>query len=66
MGEVSIGRATYGSIRLSAAPRALDMLPDGRMIGAVTSFSGGFDGLTWEIRVVLNWLDELKAKVPPA
>jgi hypothetical protein len=27
---------------------------------------GGFDALTWEIRVLLNWLEELKAKVPPA
>lgn len=41
------------------------MLPDGRMIGAVTRFGGGFDGLTWEIRVVLHWLEELKAIVPP-
>jgi Tol biopolymer transport system component len=52
--------------RLSAEPRAFDLLPDGRMIGAVTRLGGGFDGLTWEIRVVLNWFEELKAKVPPA
>ena len=52
--------------RLSAEPRAFDLLPDGRMIGAITRVGGGFDGLTWEIRVVLNWLEELKTKVPPS
>ena len=41
------------------------MLRDGRIIGPVMpGFEGGFDGLTWELRIVLNWIEELKSKVP--
>jgi Tol biopolymer transport system component len=58
-------QATVVGDRLSNEPRVFDLLPDGRMIGAVTRLGAGFDGLTWEIRVVLNWLEELKANVPP-
>ena len=51
--------------RLSAEPRTFDLLPDGRMIGPLTPrLGGGFEGLTWELRIVLNWLDELNSKVP--
>ena len=48
-----------------ASPRSFDFLPDGRIIGvgsAVPSASGAASPT--EIRVVLNWFEELKARVP--
>jgi hypothetical protein len=46
--------------------RAFDTLPDGKFIGPVSaseqdSISGG---IQLEMRVVLNWFEELKARVP--
>jgi hypothetical protein len=48
--------------RLSIAPRAYDVLPDGRFVGLITEDQSR-RALT-EIRVILNWFDELNAKVP--
>jgi Tol biopolymer transport system component len=46
-------------------PRPYDMLPDGRVV-AVAPADQGAGATPTEIRVVLNWFDELKAKVPTA
>ena len=48
-----------------STPRTFDFLPDGRIIGvgsAVPSVNGAPSQS--EIRVVLNWFEELKARVP--
>ena len=48
-----------------SSPRTFDFLPDGRLIGVgstVPSASGAPSQS--EIRVVLNWFEELKARVP--
>ncbi len=45
-------------------PRPYDMLPDGRLVAIAPADQGA--GGPAEIRVVRNWFDELKAKVPPA
>jgi hypothetical protein len=51
--------------RLSGMTRAFDVLPDGRFIGLV---GGGVDdrsaSLNSEMRLVLNWFEELKRLVP--
>ena len=39
-----------------------DMMPDGRILGLVNP--QGFQGSAQDIRVVLNWFEELKAKLP--
>jgi Tol biopolymer transport system component len=41
-----------------------DMMPDGRILGLVNPFEQGFQGSPQEIRVVLNWFEELKGKLP--
>jgi Tol biopolymer transport system component len=43
-----------------ATQRPWDIAPDGRIL----SVSDGGQALTPEIRVVLNWFDELRARVP--
>ena len=57
--------ATVTLGRASGLTRAFDMLPDGRFIGLV---SGSEDGPgtadSREIRVVINWFDQLKRLVP--
>ena len=40
-----------------------DMMPDGRILGLVNPLEQGFQGTPQEIRVVLNWFEELKAKL---
>ena len=40
------------------------MMPDGRILGLVNPLEQGFQGTPQEIRVVLNWFEELKAKLP--
>jgi Tol biopolymer transport system component len=52
--------------RTSAATRAFDTLPDGKFIGPVSpSEQDPSSGTTQpEIRIVLNWFEELKARVP--
>ncbi len=48
--------------RLSNEPRAFDMLPDGHFVGLIES--GTEAPAQVELRVVLNWTEELKQKVP--
>ena len=50
--------------RVAGQPRAWDILPDGRFIGLVSGTEGGTRTRTSELRVVLNWFEELKQKVP--
>ena len=45
-------------------PRAYDVLPDGRFVGLIDA-SEADGNETAEIRVVLNWFEELKARVQP-
>ena len=49
--------------RLSASPRSFDLLPDGRMIGVIARSDSGRSSYS-ELRVVLNWFEELKQRVP--
>ena len=49
--------------RLSAEPRSFDLLPDGRIIGVVNRSEVGRT-TDIEMRVVLNWFEELKQRVP--
>jgi hypothetical protein len=51
---------------LSGSARAFDVLPDGRFIGLVVGSGDDQSGAaaTSEIRVVLNWQEELKRLVP--
>jgi hypothetical protein len=60
--------------RISSERRAFDILPDGRFVGVVSdepegeatqsrfALTTGAPGA--EMRVVLNWFEELKARVP--
>jgi hypothetical protein len=55
--------ATVTGGRVSGMTRTYDVMPDGRFIGIVTAGeSEDFPRL--EVRVVLNWLDELKQRLP--
>jgi Tol biopolymer transport system component len=52
--------------RLSDATRAFDVLPDGRFVGPVSSSaleSDSFDADS-QVRIVINWFEELKRLVP--
>ena len=45
-------------------PRTFDILPDGRIVGVATPGDGAASGIAVEqLRVVVNWFEELKAKV---
>jgi serine/threonine protein kinase/WD40 repeat protein len=44
--------------------RMYDMMPDGRILGAVTPGQMGGENTMAEILVVLNWFEELKARLP--
>jgi dipeptidyl aminopeptidase/acylaminoacyl peptidase len=48
--------------RTSNEPRPFDILPDGRFVGLTDS--GGAAPGEIELRLVLNWFEELKQKVP--
>lgn len=51
--------------RTSGLTRAFDVLPDGRFIGLVPGPEDGEEqAAAREIRVVLNWFDQLKRLVP--
>ena len=52
---------------LNSQTRAFDVLPDGRFVGLIDASEpdGGVANGTYEIRVVLNWFEELKARVQP-
>lgn len=45
-------------------PQRFDILPDGRMVGALRAESSQADTAPSQIRVVLNWFEELKRRVP--
>ena len=44
--------------------RLYDMMPDGRILGIVTPGQGSAENPTAEILIVLNWFEELKARIP--
>jgi hypothetical protein len=44
-------------------PRAYDITPDGRLIGLIAPGQTG-EGAGQEIRIYLNWFEELKRLVP--
>jgi Tol biopolymer transport system component len=44
-------------------PRTFDIMPDGRILGVGTLGSDSVFGVS-QVRVVVNWFDELKASVP--
>jgi serine/threonine-protein kinase len=52
--------------RLNTQARAYDVLPDGRFVGLIdaSETEGSPANESSEIRVVLNWFEELKARVP--
>jgi dipeptidyl aminopeptidase/acylaminoacyl peptidase len=58
-------RITGNSLNTQA--RAYDVLPDGRFVGLIdaSELEGFPANNTSEIRVVLNWFEELKARVQP-
>ena len=45
-------------------PRGFDLMPDGRILGAAAGTSNLGPPPPLELRVVLNWFEELKARVP--
>jgi serine/threonine-protein kinase len=65
----SFGRATLLNRGLmwfagAVSMRPVDMAPDGRILGSIDADQGpGPSGLP-QIRVVLNWFEELKQRVP--
>jgi len=46
-----------------ASPRPYDLMPDGRILGTAGG-GAGVQSAPGEIHVVLNWFEELKARVP--
>jgi hypothetical protein len=52
---------------LNSQARAFDVLPDGRFVGLIDASEpdGAVANGAYEIRVVLNWFEELKARVQP-
>jgi Tol biopolymer transport system component len=56
--------ATVGGDRAAAQPRAWDILPDGRFIGITSATEDTVGGALPEMRLVLNWFEELKQRVP--
>jgi eukaryotic-like serine/threonine-protein kinase len=60
----SIPARVTGS-RASGARRAWDVLPDGRFVGIVAAAEPDTSSVpTQQIRMVLNWFEELKQRVP--
>jgi hypothetical protein len=58
--EVPRGARTEASPQIGR--RQVDMLPEGRIIGVIAQ--GGDPTTSQEIVVVLNWLDEVRQRVP--
>jgi len=58
--------ATVTADRINGQPRAYDILPDGRLVGLVEASDGEASPslASREIRVILNWQEELKRLVP--
>jgi hypothetical protein len=50
--------------RVAGEARAWDILPDGRFIGITSTTEDGVRGASSEMRLVLNWFEELKQRVP--
>jgi hypothetical protein len=50
--------------RVSIETRAYDLLPDGRFIGLVPASEPESSAAGTQFRVVLNWFEELNARVP--
>ncbi len=50
--------------RVSREPRAWDILPDGRFIGIMSTAEDAARDSSPEMRLVLNWFEELKQRVP--
>jgi Tol biopolymer transport system component len=50
--------------RLSGEMRAYDIMPDGRFVGLVAPSDSESSPVGIQFRVVLNWFEELKARVP--
>jgi Tol biopolymer transport system component len=67
--HLTFGRAVMLPARVtgswtSALMRAWDVLPDGRIVGIIPPLdTDGSEGATQQIRVVLNWFEELKQRV---
>jgi hypothetical protein len=62
---VELTRAPVPGI-LSVGFRGYDVLPDGRIVSVASSLGQGAAGApASEIRVVLNWFEELKRLAPP-
>jgi hypothetical protein len=53
-------RRGFGAANPST-PRTFDLMPDGRILGIGTSDTSG---AAEQVRVVVNWIEELKAKAP--
>jgi Tol biopolymer transport system component len=49
---------------INTQARAYDVLPDGRFVGVIDASEPEGSPAAPEIRVVLNWFEELKARVP--
>ena len=56
--------ASVGGDWVASEPRAWDILPDGRFIGIASTTDDAVRGSSPEMRVVLNWFEELKQRVP--
>ena len=56
--------ATVSGDRVAREPRAWDILPDGRFIGITAGAEERTRSSLPEMRVVLNWFEELKQRVP--
>jgi serine/threonine-protein kinase len=56
--------ASVSGNRVSPEPRAWDILPDGRLIGLVAEGDDEARSTSSEIRLAVNWFEELKQRVP--
>jgi eukaryotic-like serine/threonine-protein kinase len=58
------GRLQTGGVSAPNSPRRFDMAPDGTIIGIVEGDQISSPSAALRIEVVLNWTEELKARVP--
>jgi serine/threonine-protein kinase len=56
--------ASVSGDRVASEPRAWDILPDGRFIGITSTTEDAVRGSSLQMRLVLNWFEELKQRVP--
>ena len=45
-------------------PRAFDVMPDGRLLAVISSGADRSVSDDMQINVVMNWFEELKARIP--